>query len=177
MFNPKWDNFIKCQWPKFKSKWSNILTEEQIIKAEEIVNNFQQIQNSLSDKNLTLSHGDVKSANIFYKQNGDNYEPYFIDWQYISEGKGVQDLVFFMIESFEIETINKYKNIFKDYYYVKLLENGVQNYTQSEYNDDFKNSIKYFPFFVAIWFGTVNEDELIDKNFPFFFIQRLFNFI
>lgn len=177
MFNPKWDNFIKQQWPIFKLKWSNILTYEQIIKAEEIINNFQKIQNSLSDKNLTLCHGDVKSANIFYKQVGDNYEPYFIDWQYICYGKGVQDLVFFMIESFEIETINKYKNIFKDYYYIKLLENGVQNYSFDEYNIDFKNSINYFPFFVAIWFGTVNEDELIDTNFPFFFIQRLFNFI
>lgn len=178
MFNPKWDNFIKSQWPKFKSKWSSILTEEQIIKAESIVNNFQNIQNSLSDKNLTLSHGDVKSANMFYKLLDNNiYEPYFIDWQYISMGKGVQDLVFFMIESFEIETINKYKNIFKDYYYVKLLENSVHSYSREEYNIDFTNSIYYFPFFVAIWFGTVNEDELIDKNFPFFFIQRLFNFI
>ena len=82
-----------------------------------------------------------------------------------------------MIESFEIDTINKYKNIFKDYYYIKLIENGVQNYSQEDYNNDFENSIKYFPFFVAIWFGTVKDDELIDKNFPFFFIQRLFNFI
>ena len=46
-----------------------------------------------------------------------------------------------------------------------------------EYQVDFDYSIKYFPFFVAIWFGTLNEDELIDKNFPFFFIQKLFNFI
>jgi len=177
MFNPKWNNFIKQKWPKFKIKWLNILSDEQIIKAQEIVDNFQDIQNSLSDKNLTLCHGDIKTANIFYKQSADNYEPYFIDWQYICEGKGVQDLVFFMIESFEIDIINKYKNIFKDYYYVKLLENGIQNYSIDEYNIDFKNSIYYFPFFVAIWFGTVNEDELIDKNFPFFFIQKLFNFI
>ncbi len=177
MFNPKWNNFIKENWPKFKSKWSNILTNEQIDKAEWIVNNFQSIQDSLSDKNLTLCHGDVKSANMFYKQNEYGYEPYFIDWQYICEGKGVQDLVFFMIESFEINTINQYKNLFKDYYYIKLKENGVQNYSKEDYEKDFQNSIYYFPFFVAIWFGTVNEDELIDKNFPFFFIQKLFSFI
>jgi hypothetical protein len=60
---------------------------------------------------------------------------------------------------------------------VKLLENGVENYSIEEYNRDFDNSISYFPFFVAIWFGTVSDDELIDKNFPFFFIQKLFNFI
>jgi hypothetical protein len=32
-------------------------------------------------------------------------------------------------------------------------------------------------FFVAIWFGTIDDDELIDMNFPFFFIQKLFNFM
>ena len=177
MFNPAWDNFIKNKWSHFKTKWSSILTEEQLNKAEDIVNNFQSIQHKLSDKNLTFCHGDVKSANIFYQPLNDNYEPYFIDWQYICEGKGVQDLVFFMIESFEINTINQYKRIFKDYYYVKLIENGVQDYNLNEYNEDFKNAIHYFPFFVAIWFGTINDDELIDKNFPLFFIQRLFNFI
>jgi len=177
LFNPKWSNFIKEQWPIFKDKWSNILTNIEIQEAEKIVSNFQDIQNNLSDKNLTLCHGDVKSANIFYKLVNNLYEPYFIDWQYICQGKGVQDLVFFMIESFEIETINKYKNIFKEYYYYKLLEKGVQNYSKEEYNLDFYNAVRYFPFFVAIWFGTIQEDELIDKNFPFFFIHKLFNFL
>jgi len=178
MFNPKWNNFINNKWSEFKLKWLTILTVKQIEKVQYIVDNFQSIQNYLSVNNLTLLHGDVKSANIFYKPINDNlYEPYFIDWQYICLGKGVQDLVFFMIESFEIETINKYKILFKEYYYLKLLENGVENYLLNEYNKDFEYAIYYFPFFVAIWFGTVNEDELIDKNFPFFFIQRLFNFI
>jgi len=178
MFNPKWNDFINKNWFKFKDRWSSILNENQINKAQFVVDNFQSIQDYLSDKNLTFCHGDVKSANIFYKplDNG-NYEPYFIDWQYICIGKGVQDLVFFMIESFEINKINIYKNIFKEYYYIKLLENGVKDYSLEDYNKDFEYSIYYFPFFVAIWFGTLNEDELIDKNFPFFFIQRLFNFI
>ena len=45
-----------------------------------------------------------------------------------------------------------------------------------EYEKDFINSICYYPFFVAIWFGTLNEDELIDKKFPSEFINKLFNF-
>jgi thiamine kinase-like enzyme len=162
-------------------KWKSILTETHMNAAQLIVDNFQNTQNMLSDKNLTLCHGDVKSANIFYKPIDNDasltYEPYFIDWQYISIGKGVQDLVFFMIESFEIEKMNIYKTILKNYYYVKLIENGVQNYTVEDYEKDFKNASHYFPFFVAIWFGTVNDDELIDKNFPFFFVKKYFNFI
>lgn len=181
IFSPKWSEFIKSKWNIFKNKWSHILSNEQLTTAFQIVENFSEIQNYLSSSNLTLCHGDIKSANIFYKPIGEPtaqlYKPYFIDWQYIIMGKGVQDLVFFMIESFDIDTINKYKNLFKEYYYVKLIEFGVKSYSIDEYYLDFDYSIKHFPFFVAIWFGTLNEDELIDKNFPFFFIKKLFNFI
>jgi hypothetical protein len=64
--------------------------------------------------------------------------------------------------------------LFKNYYYKKLLENGICGYNYKEYESDLKDSIYYIPFFTAIWFGTTPSDELIDKNFPFFFIQKLF---
>ena len=145
--------------------------------AEKIMKNFSSIQNNLSDKNLTICHGDVKSPNIFYKPLGKSYEPYFIDWQYVIIGKGVQDIVFFMIESFNIEKVKILCPIFKNYYYIKLMENGVENYNYDDYQNDFINAVCYFPFFVCIWFGSLNHDDLIDKNFPFFFIQKLFSFI
>ena len=174
-FNPYWGDFVKSKWPTFLAKWKHILSESQIETATQIVNNFTEIQESLSRGNLTLCHGDVKSANIFYKIT-DNKEPVFIDWQYIVFGKGVQDLVFFMIESFDKDVICEYRDIFKEHYYNRLIENGV-SYDRSEYETDFKNAIHYFPFFVAMWFGTISEDELIDKSFPQEFIQRLFSFI
>ena len=174
-FNPYWGNFVKSKIPMFLAKWKHILSESQIEAAIQISSQFTEIQESLSSGNLTLCHGDVKSANIFYKIT-DNKEPFFIDWQYIVFGKGVQDLVFFMIESFNTEIIQKYRDIFKEHYYTKLIENGVV-YDRSEYETDFKNATHYFPFFVAMWFGTISEDELIDKSFPQEFIQKLFSFI
>ena len=123
MFNPLWDDFIKSKWHTFKEKWFNILNTNQIEIANYIYQNFLSIQQNLSNKNLTFCHGDVKSANIFYQINGDSYSPIFIDWQYIILGKGVQDLVFFMIESFESKKMNNYKKIFKEYYYLKLINN------------------------------------------------------
>jgi beta-phosphoglucomutase-like phosphatase (HAD superfamily)/choline kinase len=176
LFNPYWNNFVTSRWPIFKTKWSKLLTIKQLELGEFIAYNFLSIQQKLSDKNLTLCHGDCKSANIFYRiLDKNNYEPYFIDWQYIVLGKGVQDLAFFMIESFNVKKMKLYKNLFKEYYYVKLLENGV-DYARHDYDLDFENATYYFPFFVAMWFGTISEDELIDKSFPKEFITRLFNF-
>jgi len=174
LFNPSWNKFVKEKWQIFKNKWQHTLTSRQYNITDYIYNNFTEIQEKLSDKNLTLCHGDVKSANIFYKIKNDSYEPVFIDWQYITFGKGVQDLVFFMIESFEPCKMRIYKELFKEHYYQQIINSGI-NYSRNDYNNDFVNATYYFPFFVAIWFGTLNEDELIDKSFPSEFISRLFN--
>jgi hypothetical protein len=31
--------------------------------------------------------------------------------------------------------------------------------------------------FVAVWFGTISQEELIDKNFPYRFIQKYIAFL
>ncbi len=176
LFNPTWSIFINERLSTFLSKWSTLLTQSDISLCKYIASNYLTIQESLSNNNLTLCHGDVKSPNIFYKKEKNKVIPYFIDWQYITCGKGVQDLVFFMIESFDIEQIKLYYPIFKNYYYTKLCEYGVLNYSYDMYCTDFINAMYYFPFFVAIWFGTLSDEDLIDKNFPFFYIKKLINF-
>lgn len=178
MFKVNMLDFIKNKWISFNDKWKNMLNDQQLKIAKQIMLNFENIQNNLSNCDLTLCHGDVKSPNIFYKKIDENmYDPYFIDWQYVNIGKGIQDIVFFMIESYDVQKIKILCPIFKNYYYEKIMEFGVQNYSYDNYEKDFINAICYFPFFVAIWFGTVSFDDLIDKNFPFFFIQKLFSFI
>lgn len=86
-------------------------------------------------------------------------------------------MIFFLIESFDLDNIKLFYPIFKNYYYKKLIEFGVKNYSFTEYETDVKNAVCYFSFFVAIWFGATPQDDLIDKNFPFFFIQKLFFFL
>jgi hypothetical protein len=174
IFFPVWDDYISERWPIFRNKWKHILTEDQLIFGEKIVRDFGCIQKSLSEGMLTLIHGDVKSPNIFYK-NSEDYEPYFIDWQYIAKGKGVQDLVFFMIESFDSDFIQAQFGEFKEHYY-SVFVSREPTYSIAEFEADFRNAAFYFPFFVAVWFGTLNQEDLIDVEFPLKYITRLFRF-
>ena len=185
-------DFIKNNIDIFIDKWSFLLNNNLIEILKLISCKYNKIQNKLSEGALTLCHGDLKSPNIFCKisnncklsdfsnhiLNSDkNYiEPYFIDWQYICEGKGVQDIIFLMIESFESNIIKKYYNIIIDYYYNKIIESNIL-YDYSDYLNDITYSISYFPMLVALWFGNINQDELIDKNFPFIFIKKFIFFI
>ena len=177
LFQPCWELFVKEKWSMFLNKWEFLLNEKQIEIGSYIVEHFHEIQENLSKDNLTLIHGDVKSPNLFYKKTeDDNYEPYFIDWQYICNGKGVQDLVFFMIESFDIEKLKIIKDLFLNYYFIKI-QKEIKEYDYETFIQDVKDSSSYYPFFVAVWFGSTPEEDLIDKNFPFFFIQKVFTFL
>jgi hypothetical protein len=177
IFNPFFANFINDKYELFKNRWFKILNKQQIAECDEIVRNFQIIQDRFSNgNNLTFIHGDIKSPNIFYDIKN-NYEPYFIDWQHCAIGKGVQDLIFFVIESFEITNIILIFNIAKNYYYKKILEYGIRDYSFEEYERDIYDAICYIPFFTSIWFGTISQDELIDKNFPYFLITKMFHLI
>jgi thiamine kinase-like enzyme len=158
----------------FLETWKQILNPIQIAKCRQIARNFETIQLKLTQGHLTFIHGDVKSPNIFYD---DQKDIHFIDWQHCAIGKGAQDLIFFIIESFEIQNIQYIFPLFKNYYYKKLLEHGVKNYSYREFEIDVKDALYYIPFFTAIWFGTIPNDELIDPSFPFFFISKLFYLI
>lgn len=171
LFKPVWGAFLRERWPLFSEKWKHVISSETLTKMKEKVEHFEDIQEYLSQGPLTICHGDVKSGNIFYKKQENGYMPYFIDWQYIANGKGVQDIVFFMMESFTIENIRTYRDLFKMYYYIKLKENNIE-YSQEAYHKDFEAAICYFPLFVAVWFGTTPNEDLIDVSFPFLFIQK-----
>ena len=177
IFKPFLGNFINEKYDLFKQKWSKLLNKYQLQKCDEIYKNFNKIQERLfNNNNLTLIHGDIKSPNIFYDIKND-YEPYFIDWQHCAIGSGCQDLIFFIIESFDIEHSIRIFNILKEYYFRKLYEHGIVNYSYNDYEIDLYYSICYIPFFTSVWFGSTPQDELIDKNFPYFFITKLFNLI
>jgi len=177
IFCPFLTNFINDHYELFKSKWFSILNKNQIEECDDIFKNFLNIQHRFSlGKNLTFIHGDIKSANIFYDVSN-NCEPHFIDWQHCAIGKGVQDLIFFIIESFDIVNIELIFNLTKNYYYKKLIEYGITNYSMDEYENDIYDAVCYIPFFTGVWFGTVPQDELIDKNFPYFLISKMFYLI
>jgi aminoglycoside phosphotransferase (APT) family kinase protein len=142
-----------------------------IALAEDIVRRFQDIESHLARPPHCLCHGDVKSDNLFFDAST---MPYFIDWQYVSLGKGAQDVVFFMIESFSTGFMREHVDELKDQYFQALTSTTERSRIDSE--ADFVHAAQYFPFFVAMWFGTTPEHDLVDASFPQRFLQKLFGF-
>lgn len=170
-FNPSFKQFCQDRIDKFIKKWKNKLSEKQLQLFKKAVNKFDWIQEKLSEQPLTLCHGDVKAANMFVRKL-DN-EPFFIDWQYIANGKGVQDLIFFLLESFSTETQCEIEKDVYQLYYDTLIKKGVEQYSFSQMMNDVKLGTLYFPVYVSMWFGTLEEEELIDVTFPERFVPKV----
>lgn len=167
-----WGAFISLRWPSFYEKWGFMMSEHVKGVCKYIVDHFHEIEKYMCQGQRTVCHGDFKAPNIFFGSD----ECLLIDWQYLTFGKGAQDLVFFLIESFDVVNMTVALKEYMLSYYFLLIHKEHANYTYTEFQNDVRMSSYYFPFFVAVWFGSVDSDSLLDKNFPFFFIQRLFHF-
>lgn len=175
-----WTPFLRERKSEFLRMWGMHLDQPVHHVVSECIDHFDDILKYLCDDPtvMTLCHGDVKSPNIFYRSLPVGYECFLIDWQYVFHGMGVQDIVFFLMESFEPDVIDTRYRLLLDYYFIQLEQHGIPSgYSYDRFRKDANYAIVCFPLFVAVWFGTLPEDMLVDKNFPYLFIRRLNHFL
>ena len=153
-----YSNLINKQFNNFM-KLNDDLTEKNKQIILNIYNNFDNLLKESSTFPLSFCHGDLKSGNIFFK---DDTEPYFFDWQYIHLNKGVSDIVFFLVECIEF---NEHTTEIVEKYYFKLLTEKHPEITYETYKKDFINSLCIFPFFVMIWFNSKLEYRSKDNDY------------
>ena len=110
---------IKNRYELFKNNIKYILDDNEKKILEKIYNNIDKIFEEASQYPLNFCHGDLKSPNIFYKNN---IEPIFLDWQYIHLNKGISDIVFLLVESIDFDS--KTVEIVLDFYYKIYNENN-----------------------------------------------------
>ena len=160
---------IKNRFDKFMKKNKVILNDNEQRILNNINLNFDDILDKASSFPLSFCHGDLKSPNIFYK---DNNEPYFLDWQYIHLNKGISDISFLLVESIDFDHF--IVDIVIKYYYKLMSE--TRKISWDEYMADFKNALCIFPFFVCVWFNSEDSDKLLDPIFPIKFMKNLLKY-
>ena len=160
---------VKDRYHKFISKNTYIISESQKVVLNNIFENYTSLCEQLSKFPLSFCHGDLKSPNIFYKNNN---IPYLLDWQYTQLNKGVSDIVFLMVESINFDPM--LCNLILHYYYKLLSES--RNISYDVYMEDVTASLCVFPFFVMVWFNSEDNEKLIDKCFPLRFMKNLLKY-
>ena len=80
---------------------------------------------------------------------------------YTAVGKGCQDIIFFLIEGYTIEECRRLEPIAMKHYHAALLSYGVKDYSFDDLKRDWKLAAMHFPFYVAMWFGTTSDEDLV----------------
>jgi len=160
---------INTRYEIFENNVKYILNDNEKNIIKKIYKNIDKIYDEASCFPLSFCHGDLKSPNIFYKNDT---EPIFLDWQYIHLNKGVSDIVFMLVESIEFDIITV--ELVVNFYY--KLQNESHSISYDTYMDDFKNALCIFPFFVCVWFNSESGDKLLDPVFPIKFMKNLMKY-
>ena len=173
-FKPAWQEAIKGYWPVFEPKWrarEGSLPDEAYAIGQRLSAHYGWVQTEVSSPPHTFVHGDIKPGNMFMMGDG---TPAFIDWQYTAVGKGCSDLAFMIIEGYDIETAAKLEPIVRAAYLEALVNEGVKGYDMAALERDWQLATLHFPFYVAMWFGTTPDEQLVDPDFPRRFVPRAF---
>ncbi len=160
---------INTRYEIFENNVKYILNNNEKNIIKKIYNNIDKIYDEASCFPLSFCHGDLKSPNIFYKNDT---EPIFLDWQYIHLNKGVSDIVFMLVESIEFDIMTV--ELVVNFYY--KLQNESRSISYDTYMNDFKNALCIFPFFVCVWFNSESGDKLLDPVFPIKFMKNLMKY-
>tara|TARA_B110000305_G_scaffold108444_1_gene122042 strand:- start:3594 stop:5984 length:2391 start_codon:yes stop_codon:yes gene_type:complete len=160
---------INTRYEIFEKNVKYILSNNEKNIIKKIYDNIDKIYDEASCFPLSFCHGDLKSPNIFYKNN---IEPIFLDWQYIHLNKGVSDIVFMLVESIEFDIMTV--ELVVNFYY--KLQNETHPISYDTYMNDFKNALCIFPFFVCVWFNSESGDKLLDPVFPIKFMKNLMKY-
>lgn len=85
----------------------------------------------ISDRNLTIYHGDFHADNIFYDNKNKENPVIVFDWTGPSVGPGIYDLVNLFLSSLTLESRRKYEKEMIELYLQRLSEKGanLSNYT------------------------------------------------
>jgi len=166
---------VLANYHTFKKKWSGTLPPEAMKLFDHAHDFYEDAEAQLLTPPCTLLHGDLKFPNLFWDYSTNGGEPIFIDWQYAGPGRGIEDIVFLLVESCESSDFYNLANTLTGAYFDAMQKLDDIETPPIERRAQISCALAGFPFFVAVWFGCIDAERLSEPNFPFLYILRLAN--
>jgi len=166
---------VQRHYNAFKMKWSGTLSASTFKLFDHAFEYYEHAEAQLLSHPRTLLHGDLKFPNLFWDYAVSGGEPIFIDWQYSGPGKGIEDIVFLLVESCDMDKFEDLATTLTNAYFDRIQHLDDIEVPPVERKAQISCALAGFPFFVAVWFGCIDASKLSDQNFPFLYILRLAN--
>jgi hypothetical protein len=96
---------------------------------------------ALSDRPMTMGHGDYRLDNMFFGNAGSGYEVAVLDWQSPNMAWGAYDVAYFLYSNVDTETRRNHEMDVLREYHRTLVANGVTGYEWEQLVEDYRASL------------------------------------
>lgn len=130
---------------------------EQVVDAYELtLNNWEHLLSHWYSGPFSLLHGDSHLGNFFV--SGDAMG--MLDWQAVHWGKGVRDVLYFLVNSLPAETLARHERELVEYYVERRAAHGAPLNGENAW-DDYRSFAYHslMTIVVSIGFGALNEEQ------------------
>jgi len=128
---------IDSGWPLYQQNFGYVIPDDLMAlfpRANElfpaIVRHFHQ------NRPVTLIHGDARMENLAFEETGQGERVRIYDWQLVSTGPAVYDLVYFCCSSINPDDWDSYGMDLINRYYDQLVAHGVTDYSHEDLTKD-----------------------------------------
>ncbi len=132
-------------WGPFLERFGDMLPVSAIRIGEKLKSNVAYVVSSIGEPPRTLIHGDFRLDNLFFSTDKDGVALAAVDWQVVSQSKGVFDVAYFLSWSLQPEQRRAKEMDLLRMYHSLLLYRGVKGY-------DFDQCLKEYRLFMLFPF-------------------------
>lgn len=177
---PKWDTGAEVfassfpgWWARLQQNFPSAISAEFRKTAEMVTPHVASIKSRLSRRPVTLCHGDYRLANMFFDDT-DKASPLVVfDWQAVRVGRAPYDLAYFLGGSMTVEDRRAHERQLKATYYASLIQAGVTNYSEHEFEEDYGYALLDLVSFTALVGGNLSFDNEQAQNLMIGLISRV----
>lgn len=151
---------LEKAWPRFAERFRRLLPPAALEAGERLPTAMGPLLERLSSPPRTVTHGDYRIDNMFFRPAGDGPPLTVIDWQLSCTGRGAFDVAYLMTQSLAPALRRAHERELLRAYHARLLELDVRGYAFEACWEDYRQAAAYclvYPVIVASSLDTAEN--------------------
>jgi hypothetical protein len=159
---------VRSCWPTVRDRFGPDLDPDVVALGDGLADRLPEVARALSQPPVTLSHGDVRLDNVFFRADGVR----LCDWQLTGRARGMRDVAYFLTQSLTLETRAEHERALVDGYLERLADLGVDVPATAEIWDAYRQGTILGFAYAVVASGGLDQDDPRSAAIPRAMLER-----
>jgi hypothetical protein len=159
---------VRSCWPAVRERFAGDLDPGVVALGDGLADRLPEVARALSQPPVTLSHGDLRLDNVFFRPDGVR----LCDWQLTGRARGMRDVAYFLTQSLTPETRAEHERALVDGYLARLGDLGVDVSATGEMWDAYRQGTILGFAYAVVAAGGLDQDDPRSAAIPRTMLER-----